>query len=523
MKRKITVAAVLVLSMILASCGGGKTADVTVSDLSISKAGSGYNDLSFSFSSKEGDSWSCVVTGLGKGELSEETANAVADQLGGSFAAGSKTELTAGDDLELIDAEKFGGKDNESRDTGKPYGDANLCWAASVADMMVYGGWAEGDEDSVMSELTENYFDDGSFQETGIKYYLNGINPDQNCAEEAGADTCRDAVFVKNEANEGDFFASTQVRDPGKDGDKIVNPGHANYVASETVCKKVYASDKPASDMADLIINAIDEGSSVGIQLVFYKGESRVGLHALTVSGYVKDAEGKLAALVIADSDNDVEWGRAYLDSTEKTLADRQSCPDTYTMFLTGEFTHNETNYVEVLDYKYSNSKLKYTNSVIHCVTTLKSREAAEEFREEVGDAANNPDLVAVSAENSEMDTVFTVKKGEKVSVPFFISNQSYKGVAAKDKPVAKCRYIFYRDGKKIDELGFDVPLVTDEYATGEANCSFSVSNPYIFKEAGEYRVDVEIEGLYTSGGSGIAEAFSGNNYLKGAGTVTVE
>lgn len=515
------------VSLMMTSCGS-QAPEVNVSNLKFeqSKTNDNLSNLTFDFEATAEDgseeTASCIMSGIKGAGMTDEEQNAIAQNIGGNYSIGKAAHIESTDNYRLIDAEKYGGKDNENKSSGKPYGDANLCWAASVADMLVYTGWTDEDEDGIFSEFTENYFDDGAFQETGIKFWFNGMNKDQTAAEKAGKNGARDVVFVDNESSEGDFFTSTQVRHPGSADGKIVNRGHATQYAAETIYSKTYASNTPAAEMGELIVKAIDDGDAVGIQLLFYNGDSRVGVHAITIVGYVKDQEGKLKSVIVSDSDNDNDWGKAYADSAEDTLAERASRPNTYDMFMTDSFTHNETEYIALRDYKYSNSKLKYTDSVIHGVTILKGK-SRYDGQKDAGtcDAVNTEDIAAGSAEYSEQQVDFNVGKGKKVKIPFIVYNSSYKGYSVNGKPVAKCRFIIKKDGKQVGETSFDAALVTDEYATGEANCGFLVTNPYTFNEAGNYEVDVEILGVY-AGGSKLDEAYIGNNYAKNIARVKV-
>ncbi len=523
---------VLSLLMIAALCvgcsgGSGATAEVKINEIANTEMTSNaeLTKLTFDFEDESGNSYTACIAGLSNSHsMTADVMDAVAENIASHFAGGSSARIDGGEDFCLIDAEKFGGKDNSSKTVGTPYGDANLCWAASTADMLVTSGWAdEQNEDEILSEFTENYFDDGAFQDTGIKFYFNGMNMDQTAAEKAGKNGSRDAVFISNESS--DLFSSTQVRDPGTaDGGKITNKGHYNDYAAEPLYSKFDTSKYEVSELAATIMDAIDNDDAVGIDIVFYNGESRVGTHALTACGYIKDASGNLVALVIADSDNDIELKQEYADSAAETLSARAARPDSYDMFLAGSFTHMEKDYITLQDYKFSNPKMKYDNAVIQQIIVLKNRYAADAAPENggTGDACNTQDIILRNGIDAGLDTIMTASAGDKVDIPFVVGNRSYKGYSAKDKGVVKCKFYIYKDGKKVDEVPFEFALVADSYTTGEANCVFSINASYTFKEAGEYSVDAEVLGVY-SGGSKLAEAFTANNYLKDAARITVK
>lgn len=522
----------LVLTMtICAGCGGsdvgsGATADVTVGSIEGSAmAGDLYlGRIKWDFNDSDGNSYEGVISGLVGGKnLDEESMSYIVDNISAHYAGGSTALVEEGESYTLVDAEKYGGKDNSSKSSGTPYGDANLCWAASTADMLKLSGWSDGmSEDEILSEFTEAYFDDGAYQDTGIKYFLNGMNIDQSAAEKAGKDGARNAVFVDNESS--DLLSSTQVRHPGDNNGKLVNPGHYNDTAAENVFAKYDTSKYEVADLEKTIIHAIDNDDAVGISIVFYNGDSRVGVHALTITGYIKDSDGKLVALIIADSDNDIELKTEYGDSAESTLTERRGRANTYTMYLTGSFSHLEHEYITLSDYKFSNPKMKYDNAVVQQITVIKNAANAGVVSEIAGtcDAANTPDIILRNASDADVETNITVNAGDKVDIPFVVGNRSYKGYSAKDKATVKCKYYVFKDGKKIDEAPFDFKLVTSSYTTGEANCNFSITASYKFKQAGVYTVDVAVLGVY-SGNKKLDEAYTSNNYLKDALKVTVK
>ena len=530
--RSLIIALCLVLVMtICAGCGGsdvgsGATAEISIGFIAnCSMAGDlNLGRIDWDFSDTDGNTYTAVVSGLvGSKGMDAAEMEAFAKDISEHFAGGSTALVEEGENYTLVDAEKYGGKDNSSRSSFAPYGDANLCWAASTADMLMISGWSDGlNEDEILSEFTEAYFDDGAYQDTGIKYFLNGMNIDQSAAEKAGKDGARNAVFVDNEST--DLLSATQVRHPGDNNGKLVNPGHYNDIAAENAFAKYDTSKYEVTDLEKTIIHAVDNDDAVGISIVFYNGDSRVGVHALTVTGYIKDSDGKLVALIIADSDNDIDLKAEYGDSAEATLTERRGRANTYTMYLAGSFGHMEHDYITLADYKFSNPKMKYDNAVIQQITVLKNAANAGIASEIAGscDAANTSDIILRNAADADVETDITVKAGDKVDIPFVVGNRSYKGYSAKDKATVKCKYYVFKDGTKVDEAPFDFKLVTSSYTTGEANCNFSITASYKFKQAGEYTVDVAVLGAY-SGNKKLEEAYTSNNYLKDALKVIVK
>lgn len=528
-KRMLSISLILALAL-LSSCGSdinnGTTAEINILRIanieSETVAELGY--LTFEFADTDSNDYYGRIVGMRNiagmtADVMEEVARTIASH----FAAGSSARIYGGESYGLIDTEKYSGKGNNSVSSGQPYGDSNLCWAASTADMLVMTGWNDGmNEDEIMSEFTENYFDEGSFQNTGIKFFFNGVNDGQNSEDAADKTGARNAVFVENDSAE--LMSSTQVRDPGRDDNgNIRNAGHYNEYAAECVTENINAASYESSEIAKIIIDAVDQGNAVGMDIVFYNGDSRVGVHALTVTGYIRTADGSLKALIIADSDNDNKWKTEYGDSAAATLENRRARPDSYDMFLTGSFTHQDKEYLTLQDYRYSNPKMKYDNAVIQQIVILKSCGAENEALEKAGtcDAANTPDIILRNAADGGQQTDLSVKKGEKAAIPVIISNRSYKGYSYKDAAVVRGRLIIRKDGSTVKEAPFEVELVSDSYSTGEANCDCAVTVGYICERPGQFTVDAEILGVF-SGGDKLEEAYTVNNYLKNAARVTV-
>lgn len=541
MKKNIALFGLILALTLLSGCGSdvnsGVTADIEILKIAnvASELTPDLSKLLFEFKDADGNEYCGAIAGMKAfGKISADVMEDVVRTVGEHFAGGSSARIVGataespGENgaiggFDLIDAEKYSGRDNTSVSSGQPYGDSNLCWAASTADMLVMSGWNDGlNEDEIMSEFTEAYFDEGSYQHSGIKYFFNGVNDGQNAADNADDKGSKDAAFVENDSAE--LMSSTQARDPGRDRNgKLRNNGHFNKYAAECVTECINGAEYDAADLGKIIVAAVDNYDAVGIDIVFYNGDSRVGVHALTVTGYIISDDGNLAALIIADPDNDIELKQSYGESAEATQSDREDRPDSYDMFLTGSFTHQEKEYLTLADYRFNNPKMKYDNAVIQQIVVLKSRQSEDAALEKSGtkDAANTPDIILRSGADGGMDTVINAKVGAGVDIPVIVTNRSYRGYSAKDKPVIKGRLIIYRDGSRISESPFDIALTTDSYSTGEANCDFSVSLKYAFPQVGEYSVDVEILGVY-SGGEKLEEAYTVNNYLKNAVNVTV-
>lgn len=528
--KKISLLGIILALALTVSCGSdvnsGATAEINI--LKIANIASdtvpelGY--LTFEFADADSNDYYGRISGMRNiAGMTADVMEEIVQIVGSHFAGGSSARVCGGEHYQLVDAEKYAGKDNNTVSSGAPYGDANLCWAASTANMLVMTGWNDGmNEDEIMSEFTENYFDEGLFQYSGIKFFFNGINEDQEAADTADKIGAKNAVFVENDSAE--LMSSTQVRDPGRDDNgNIINVGHHNKYAAECVTECIDAATYGTAELGKIIIDAVDHDNAVGLDVVFYNGDSRVGVHALTVTGYIKSSDDRLVALIIADSDNDIELKKEYADSAKATLAEREARSNTYDMLLTGSFEHQEKEYITLEDYKFSNPKMKYDNAVIQQVAILKSCRDKSAALEQIGtkDAANTPDIILRNGADAGEDTILSTKVGEKFDIPMVVTNRSYKGYSAKDKPVIKGRLIIYRDESRISESPFDIALTTDSYSTGEANCDFSVSLKYAFPQVGEYSVDVEILGVY-SGGEKLEEAYTVNNYLKNAVNVTV-
>ncbi len=520
----------------LTGCGSASGASAPVSLGEVTAAASstnpGFGTLSFDFAKDDGSSYRCFIAGLqGIETLPPETASGLAADIAEHFAAGSSTQIIGGENFTPIDAEKYSLKDSTSSELPGAYGDSNLCWAASAADMLVYSGWAEdttaGSEDELMSEFTDAFCDEGSFQSYANKYYFNGINTGQRAEEAADGIDCRNAVFTYDPDDE-DFFSAVQVREPKSNDSAYVNPGHCGSYAFESHNIELTASQLPPEEFASLIMLSLDSGCAVGIDTVFIDAprNSRVGVHAMTVFGYIADEQDQLCGLFIADPDNNIASKKPYPASAEESLADRAACPNTLSLFPVTTFTFGDKDFLSLVNYRYSGFKSRYTDCTIQALSILKPfTSALNKDVETTGtaDAVNTPDMTLINASGYNIETDLSSKAGDEVTITFGLKNASYRGYAASDRASAKCIFhIISEDGSITDSEAFDVDFVTDQYVTGEANCEFSVTGAYTFEKPGTYSVDVEILGVYDADGDLLPEAYTVNNYLAGAVSVTI-
>lgn len=524
---------------LLAGCQQGQsgaTAAAEVSDVQLEQSAvSGkIGTLTFDFTTGSGDSYRCVMTGLRHPDaLTDEAAAGIAQDVAEHVAGGSAVKISGVDGFAPVDAEKYTLKYADAA-AGDVYGDSCLCWAASAANMLVTAGWAAdmapGAEDEVLSLFTNEFYDSGYYQADGIKFYFDGVNEDQPAAETAGKDGCRNAIFaVASDGDDDGLFGSVMVRDPGTDkAGKAANVGQQTDFAAEAYVTRIAARTMDPADAGRTIAKALDRGAAVGLAGVFVDmgRNSRVGVHALTACGYVANSEGSIVALCLTDSDNDADLKKDYPATVEETLAARMASPDSVTVYPVSSLTFGENEFLDINEYVFPNKNLKYTDLTIQEIAILEPRTAdCKPEAKGTRNAASTPDIVLLNAAKFDLDTAFSVKAGKQVKIPFGIKNASYAGFNPKDKPQVNCVfYIKSKNGSVVDTVDVPVPLVTKSYTTGEANCMFSVTGACTFAKPGRYTVDVEVRDIVSGvDGHSLKEAYTGNNYLAGAATVTVK
>ncbi len=186
--------------------------------------------------------------------------------------------------LNIIDAEK-----------GTKAGDANLCWAATASNMLVYGGWTIGgmNNENAVFDYFRKYFlnNNGGYTACGLTWFFNG---NYNGARIGG----------------GGLFQSVSAN---------------NYITEFAICGAYGAYGyQTVSDLSGfkMVEEALRDGKTVGVGIGWYKSyvsdysiTGRNGGHAITVVGiiydtrYAKTDPRYYAGLIVSDSDDDKNLG----------------------------------------------------------------------------------------------------------------------------------------------------------------------------------------------------------------------
>lgn len=221
-----------------------------------------------------------VLAGEGENPVIENAGDVVVVVVGVSSQPEGYDEV---EDPDIIDAEKY------SLDVADY--DQLLCWAASASDMLWMAGYAENcvnpqtgelfqSEDEVFDYFRNTFTDEGSLQEAGIEYFLNGTYKYQG---ESGASQVRDDGFA------GGYFPE-------------INASDVCFVIVNDPTMTKY-------DMIDEYYNLINEyggAGSLGVNWwdIAEERNSDMG-HALTLVDFEKDDNGYYVGVWFVDSDND--------------------------------------------------------------------------------------------------------------------------------------------------------------------------------------------------------------------------
>ena len=176
-------------------------------------------------------------------------------------------------------------------DTEKTYeadGDDQLCWAASTADILTYTGWAAqagfDNEDDVFEALIASYTNDGSNATRALTWFFNGSASGDN----SGIDNGDTFSYITDYPNSG---------------------GYLRDYAADTLnaYMNIYGPDEIGDMFGRLRFGC---GISLGL-MVYTRGESTTGGHAVTLWGYsvdktraASDPE-RYISIFFTDSDSD--------------------------------------------------------------------------------------------------------------------------------------------------------------------------------------------------------------------------
>ena len=234
------------------------------------------------------DTRTCYLTGLTGKNLLQVEEELVAAKLQDRYFSMTN--------VDFIDVEK------------NSAGDSQLCWAASVSDMLEYTGWARAagfqDADDTFETFVAAFDDEAGNPRYGLEWFFNGLNRPQEKEWDGWAYALR---------YDGSFT------------------GYLPDYEATTVIDYITVMNRPLSRMDDALQH-LREGWGVSLLIGWYYDSAyRNGGHLITLWGYVEDtaARGRerYPALIVSDSDSDIVTG-----------ADRRDAPNRYRILMSDPY-----------------------------------------------------------------------------------------------------------------------------------------------------------------------------------------
>ena len=261
----------------------------------------GWCTLSFPLDSEAYPNCEVFLTGLGADAASEVQA-----MLTGAAAGYRSFEL---DRLSFIDAEKL----STAKAGDETYSDdSELCWAASASNLLLYTGWAakagmDGDEDDLLDLFEASFGDGPGSVRYGLTWFFNGS-------------------FYPDETQEA-LFEDWAHRKPGASEGNFLPKYPASFYVDKLSLEREPENIREAA-------RRLRDGWGAAISVGWYELQdgvyARVGGHAITVWGYIREADedaldfdkNHYRALLTSDSDSDpTKMG-------EPPSGDRRTAPD---------------------------------------------------------------------------------------------------------------------------------------------------------------------------------------------------
>ena len=505
----------------------------TVSDISLLTLNAGwvqtntdYGYLSFTFTKGENNvEYEAYITGLVFGTgTSEETLANLAKGIACAYYNNEVFHFANSQAIydqyqvyiNSIDAEKNMtsiGNDNYKKDS-------NFCWASSSADMIEFTGWdkiagQDGNEDVIFDKFLDSFTNKPSSQETGLKWYFNGINTLQTVTNEA-------VKFNSQNSSAQQVSNETFV-------------GYLPEYAGENYIDHYEVSDSGISTLPS-VLKELEDGNAVGLGFFFYTGEdrgTRNGGHATTIFGFIKDTVSQAAdaikALFIADSDN-----CCYAEVTNETgtiLAKEQRLND-YTMYIVSPCEKDGMTSLNLINYSTA------SDTVITDYTVLKNPTNAVKDTEGSHDAFNYADFIinkVVTLDPATGNIKKEFSTSDSVRLAGEIQNVSYTNLKTEygdnigDSPRIYYTFKIYNEN---NELVDTVSEYTVMQNYGYAPLSTIVATTFNLTDsktdlsglaAGTYTVYMHIDKITNTDGSVTCkEAYTSNNDCKSCGTFTV-
>ena len=418
--------------------------------------------------------------------------------------------------IDPIDAEKTHIKDDNNKyPIAYPYGDSDLCWAASASDMLELTGWNDGlytDEDTTFDYFEESYTDDGSLQDVGNKWFMNGVNANQEVNHKDGTVIYDSATATSSQLRTSNTGA--KVKDYAEE---LI--GSENYLEVIDPDYEKFYED----------VLSIRNGNAIGFGTYFYSDEKGifVGGHAITEAGYIintsKNGIDALAALFISDSDNDKK--STYIEYPE--YGDRSKLPNSITMLEVDKTykyygSNPSGDAIRLLNYvKEGYEAPILTYATLKAKANVTDVTSADYVEKDTGtkDVYNNIDLIVdyIAAEDNGNLAQDVITEGEGLYLASEIVNSSYVSL-----PIAGL-YTEYIYNIELDGEPYETLDLYAKVLYGYSDTQFGaldttmVVYPYVFTKPGTYTLSGEIGKVFyldeNKNETLIPEAYVSNNF----------
>lgn len=296
----------------------------------------------------------------------------------------------------IIDAEKI-----------MVYGlDSMLCWAASVSNSFIAGGWASQainpatgeaftSEDEVMDYFRKRFNDEGGMPSIAAVWLFNGI--------------------AESESERFDDFS--KLRDGPEAADGVLK-----QICADSVVRVHDLEIAPES--IDSALDAVRGGAPVCVSIGFYLPNSegtnvRYGGHALTLCGYCTDESGNIVSVIVADSDNSADEDQPNYDTDSQPNILREY-----------PVVRNDDGLWQIEDYTEP-----FFNVIVETMVSITpyTPEFAQQVTENEGtaDAQNTIDLILWNAYTTASlvspESRRAFREGDSIALCMEVTNRSYE------------------------------------------------------------------------------------------------
>jgi len=390
--------------------------------------------------------------------------------------------------------------------------DWELCWAASVANMLELSGWNKAEklnsngenvsnEDDILDTFVKYFNDKPGHRAIGLEWFFNGINKAKLWADYGWPQ------LKSNVDTDEDGYTSPMLPDYCSDD-------FINYYDIR------YDSEKFIKSLECLNVDADGDRCAIGIGISWAEcddngkllhnddGTLKIeGGHALTLVGYSTDKNGVPNTITIVDSDdfNHTGW-------PSEAASDRRNYKNTYATYPIEYYD----GCWHIMNY-YTGNKW---DAVIDDIVLLKYYDENTKYKietEGTKDLGTDFDFSITQATLTSADGIsdyFEVYQGDTLLSSLAWLNRSLNKTNVSESPISY-RFVISKDGNVIKNLDYsDVCNVKATDAFSEywfENVLMDSENPL---EPGEYTVSYIINYKNDDGTRNITEAYYNNNTL---------